>query len=149
CSADGATGRAKDLALEAAALLKLPPLPRPRGRMAVTLTFAGDPPPPADKSVITAPSWLRLPSGQDIARVFPERAQRQDVQGAATVLCTVSAEGTLVNCEVTAEAPGGMGFGGAAMKLTPLFKLKPQTRDGTPVVGGTVRIPIRFVLPKG
>jgi len=149
CSVDGATGRAKDLALEAATLLKLPPLPRPRGRMAVTLTFAGDPPPPADKSVIIAPYWLRLPSGQDIARVFPDRAQRQEVQGLATVLCHVSSEGTLVNCEVTAEAPGGAGFGAAAMKLTPLFKMKPQTRDGTPVIGGTVRIPMRFNLPKG
>jgi protein TonB len=27
------------------------------------------------------------------------------------------------------------------------FKLRPMTRDGKPVAGGTVRIPIQFALP--
>lgn len=99
--------------------------------------------------MITGPIWVQRPTGMDIARVFPERAMRADVQGAATVNCGVSAEGTLVNCEVTGEAPGGMGFGGAAMKLTPLFRMQPRSRDGAAVEGGRVRIPMRFVLPKG
>ena len=42
-----------------------------------------------------------------------------------------------------------MGFGDAAMKMSKLFKMRPQTKDGQPVDGGTVRIPIRFTLPKG
>ena len=42
-----------------------------------------------------------------------------------------------------------MGFGDAAMKLSKLFKMRPQTKDGQPVDGGTVRIPIAFRLPKG
>ena len=61
----------------------------------------------------------------------------------------MNARGTLDGCSVQSEEPGDMGFGDAAMKLSKLFKMRPQTKDGQPGDGGTVRIPIRFVLPKG
>ena len=47
------------------------------------------------------------------------------------------------------EEPSDQDFGSAAMRLSKLFKMRPKTQDGAPVEGGTVRIPIRFVLPKG
>jgi protein TonB len=34
------------------------------------------------------------------------------------------------------------------MRMTRLFKMRPQTKDGAPVEGGTVRIPLSFRLPK-
>ena len=67
----------------------------------------------------------------------------------ATISCRVNARGTLDGCSIVSEEPGDMGFGDAAMKMSKLFKMRPQTRDGQPVDGGTVRIPIRFSLPKG
>jgi TonB family protein len=84
-----------------------------------------------------------------VARYYPEKAARDEVEGRATLSCDVSAEGTLAGCKVISEDPVGYGFGDAAMGLSPLFRMGPQTREGQPVAGGTVRIPIRFVLPRG
>jgi TonB family protein len=112
---------------------------------------AADPglPSGARPSVITNPDWLRRPTGEDIARYYPEKASRAEVEGRATVSCKVNAEGLLVGCSVVDETPADYGFGSAALNMALLFKMRPMTKDGVPVPGGTVRIPIRFMLPKG
>lgn len=65
------------------------------------------------------------------------------------MLCTVAADGGLVDCKVTEESPIAVGFGEALLKMAPFFKMRPLTRNGQPVDGGTVRIPVRFLLPGG
>jgi protein TonB len=82
-------------------------------------------------------------------RYYPDRASRMEVEGRASLSCTVNARGTLEGCSVTSEDPADMGFGDAALKMSKLFKMRPMSKDGQPVDGGTVRIPLRFVLPKG
>lgn len=74
---------------------------------------------------------------------------RMNTEGRATISCTVTAKGTLESCEVQAEEPADMGFGEAALRMSKLFRMRPKTQDGAPVEGGSVRIPIRFNLPKG
>ncbi|WP_411286808.1 energy transducer TonB [Phenylobacterium sp.] len=129
----------------------IPPLPVPpvERRIEEPRPPAAPPPEPPRPSVITQPDWLRKPSGEDIARYYPERAQRMNVEGRATISCTVNARGSLDGCSVSSEEPSDQDFGPAALKLARLFKMRPQTKDGQPVDGGTVRIPIRFALPKG
>ena len=103
---------------------------------------------PPRPSVIQRPDWARKPSGEDIARYYPDRAMRMNVEGRVTLSCSVTAKGTLDGCSVVSEDPADQDFGAAAMRMTKLFKMKPQTLDGAPVEGGTVRIPLSFRLPK-
>ena len=144
----GEAGRPAEVALALAKQLPLPKLPRAAGRISLPLSFAGTVVAQAGASRITAPDWLRRPSGEDLARVYPDNAMRTETEGSATTSCSVTTEGILVDCVIVEEAPGGRGFGAAAIKLMALFKMRPMTRDGVPVSGGTVRIPIRFLLPR-
>jgi hypothetical protein len=53
-----------------------------------------------------------------------------------------------VDCKVADEAPAGMGFGEAALAFSKSFRMKPMLRDGKPVDGGIINIPIRFSPPE-
>jgi TonB family protein len=98
-------------------------------------------------SVITQPDWLRRPSGEDLTRLYPKAALAKRLEGFATIQCHVTATGELADCRTIDEAPLGEGFGEAAVAMAATFKMRPMAKDGAPVDGGTVRIPIRFKLP--
>jgi protein TonB len=57
------------------------------------------------------------------------------------------AVGSLDHCIVVEETPAGLGFGEAALKLAPEFRMRRATIDGVPEQKPVVRIPIRFRLP--
>jgi TonB family protein len=101
--------------------------------------------PPAAEEIIH-PDWLDRPTGKDVARVYPDGATRRNINGFAALDCAAASDGRLHNCEVEAESPHGEGFGEAALKLVPDFRLKPTRPSGESVEGGTVRIPLRFVV---
>jgi protein TonB len=106
---------------------------------------AADAPAPATTNVgITPPAWVRKPTGEDIARVYPERAVRAGHNGDVLMKCQVTAEGMLADCAIVSEAPAGDHFGDAALKLSRLFRMRPMVKDGAPVVGGSISIPIHF-----
>ncbi len=103
------------------------------------------PPPPAVSPapmVITAPDWLRKPSGEDMANLYPVNAGSSG--GLVKMQCLVTTRGTLDKCAVLSEVPAGRGLGQAALAMAPNFLMRPQTVNGEPVSGATVVIPINF-----
>ena len=96
---------------------------------------------------ITTPEWLYRPSGADMARLLPPAAVREGVSGGARISCTVKADGRLTACTVLEETPPGFGYGKAAIRLSTYFRMKSLDRNGKPVAGGTVVIPLRWNLP--
>jgi TonB family protein len=116
--------------------------------LALLLQGAAPAPPPAPgKPPIVAPDWMRRPTGGDLMHFYPKAAARADLAGRAVISCQVNAAGALTDCKVIAETPTGAGFGEAAIRMSDLFKMRPQTKDGHAVDGGTVRIPMNFSLP--
>lgn len=104
--------------------------------------WAGNARPPA--SAVTQPDWKVRPNSADLTWAYPAEAAKAGREGMAAIDCRVSVEGRLENCTVKREAPQGMGFGRAALDLSADFRLAPATRDGRPIGGGRVTIPIRF-----
>ncbi|HWA61838.1 MAG TPA: energy transducer TonB [Caulobacteraceae bacterium] len=128
--------------------LNIKPVEQPKPPPPAPPVVAAPAPPPPRPSVVTNPDWIRKPNGDDYARYYPDRAQRTNTEGRATINCTVSAKGTLEGCSVISEDPSDMGFGSAALQMAKLFKMKPMSKDDQPVGGAEIKIPIRFVLPK-
>ncbi len=112
----------------------LPPQPAP---------VAGPPRP----SAVQRPNWVRRPSPDDIARVYPDAARKARLGGKITLTCKVLETGLLDACGIVQEDPEGMGFGEAALKIARLYRMKPVLADGAPVTGGVVRIPVVFAGP--
>jgi len=95
--------------------------------------------------IVTQPDWLETPTSEDFDAVYPLAARQNDIEGGARLRCEALTTGALVGCEVVSEQPEGLGFGEAALLITPKFRMAPGTRDGTPVTS-TVHIPIVFKL---
>lgn len=103
--------------------------------------------PAPDAPVFTRPNWIKRPTAAEILQTVPAEAARQGVNGRARLNCEVSSEGSLRGCVVFDESPLGMGFGAAALTLTPLFRMSPQLKNGRPVSGARVNIPVTWILP--
>lgn len=90
-----------------------------------------------------AGDWRRRPTSDDLLAVFPREAYRRGVSGEAVISCVVTEQGGLNDCVPVHESPAGMGFGAAAIALTPQFMMRPATLEGEPAVS-TIRIPVKF-----
>jgi protein TonB len=113
------------------------------GLSQVTPQPAPAPPRPKVKTILN-PDWISKPSGAQLAGAYPDRALDLGIAGSATLLCTVGVNGQVRDCKVAEEAPKDQGFGAAALKLSPYFRIRPETEDGEAVDGALVRVPLTF-----
>lgn len=96
-------------------------------------------------NVVLDPAWTSIPSGESMGDAYPEFASIIEIEGAATLRCTVALEGRLANCRVRDVAPTGLGFDRAALALTPQFQIQPRQVDGEPAKS-QVQFTVRFAL---
>jgi TonB family protein len=91
--------------------------------------------------------WTRKPTGEDVARFYPERGKNTQTSGRAIVDCDVTADGLLDNCRVVEESPANYGFGDATLKLSRIFRLNPKTVNVNDPNLNRVIMPIVFAFP--
>jgi TonB family protein len=94
----------------------------------------------------TDANWQVMPSGNDLARVYPSKASRESISGRVVLDCVADEAGYLTECVVRSEAPEGEGFGNAALEMTAYMRMRPATEYGVPI-RSPVTIPIKFEVP--
>jgi protein TonB len=113
----------------------------------------GDKPPTPQvcetQATIPAPLWEAQPDKSVVESAYPAEAAAEAENGRADLICEVTGDGTLTNCGVTQEYPTGYGFGQAALSLAKFYKMRLLTDDGRSVAGGTVHLPMLWVLSPG
>lgn len=87
-------------------------------------------------------TWAK-PSGPDLENVFPDAARRAGVGGRSMVECLSKADGTMTDCVVLSEEPADGGFGAAALRATPKFRVRPGSPD---LAGYRIGLPITWRL---
>lgn len=74
---------------------------------------------------------------------YPAEAIRQGVNGSVMLLVTVGADGSVRDVEVEKSTPPGV-FDAAAVEAARQWRLAPEVRDGQPVDGARIRVPVTF-----
>ena len=88
------------------------------------------------------PAWAAIPSQDQMQDEYPADAERQGVAGKATLQCALMPDGHVTDCVAISEDPAGYGFGAAARRLAPQFRM--TTGSCGPEGCGQVRIPVVF-----
>jgi TonB family protein len=96
---------------------------------------------------VAKPRFGAAPTYKEMREAYPAAALKEGIlTSSATARCKVNVGGELSDCQIVAEQPAGKGIGEAVLALAPKFKLTTWTDDGLPVIGTSVRLPIRFDL---
>jgi protein TonB len=91
--------------------------------------------------------YLRRPSAADLLRFYPPAALARHVSGRASLACQVAPSGRLDGCSLVAEDPPGFGFGEAALRMAPLWRLRPLGGSDRPGDAARIVVPVRFAPP--
>jgi len=110
-----------------------------KGVVSLLLALAAS---PAMAASPAFPGYDQIPTAEDMAKLYPDKALDVGKEGGATLRCVVTKDRHLTSCTVASETPAGFGFGDAALKLSKLFKMKSAAKPGS-----RLTIPIQFTTP--
>jgi TonB family protein len=96
--------------------------------------------------VVGEPDWVEKPTGDQMAKFYPKAAANAGKEGMVVLDCRVRRDGGMRACKVKKEDPARYGFGSAALKMSPTFRMKAKDGHGRPTAGAEVSIPIKFLL---
>lgn len=89
--------------------------------------------------------WTRFPDGAALADYYPPRAAEDEVEGSATVQCTVMDTKGRVSCVTTSETPKGYGFGKQTEKMIENIG-RVDTSQGDVQVGSQLLTTVKWTL---
>ena len=93
---------------------------------------------------LSAPEVVSLPSSQQFGSFFPQAAKaRHFTSGEVTLDCMRDDVGFARHCDVISEGPAGVGFGEAAVAISPTIKFSLWTVNGRPT-SDRARLPVAF-----
>jgi len=103
----------------------LPLQPQPKTDQPQGPTLVIEPKPAPDGPAVTAepsptevtPRWKAFPDANTLTDYYPPRAIENEVEGSATVQCTVLDTAGRVHCILISETPKGYGFGQQTVKM--------------------------------
>jgi TonB family protein len=98
-----------------------------------------------DTRKLTKPNWIRTLSPEGMADIYPAAAIKAGVKsGLGVVSCVANALGELTDCQATREDPAGLDFSAAAIQAAGVMRMNPWTKEGDPVEGLRITLPVRF-----
>lgn len=77
---------------------------------------------PAEPGHISDPQWARRPTPR-----YPPLAEAAGITGRVDLSCGIRPDGTLENCIVVEESPGGAGFADATLAVALSARLSPRS----------------------
>ncbi len=89
--------------------------------------------------------WTRFPDANALGQYYPSRAADNEVEGAATVKCTVLDKAGRVHCTALSESPGNYGFGPATVRMVQ-DKGRVDTTQGDVKIGSVLRTTVKWQL---
>lgn len=101
-------------------------------------------PGPVAPPYVTA-RWTRFPDSNALGQYYPARAANDEVEGTATVECTVLDKAGHVHCTALSEIPGNYGFGKATVQMVQ-DKGRVDTSQGDVKIGSILRTTVKWKL---
>lgn len=115
--------------------------------ISVDVPFRFRDPAQPDGRRLTTPNWIVTLTPEGMTLIFPDAARKAGVaSGVGVVNCLIDGRGHLAECEVRRENPAGLDFGAAAMQAAQVMVMNPWTKEGDPVEGLRITLPVRFDL---